>query len=222
MTPPRNRKSPRKKDYDYNLSGAYFVTICTHERELLFGDVIDDVMQRTSLGQIAHDCWLTTPDHFPDVEIDCFVVMPNHVHAIIVIHDRESKENSDNNNNPNPNNTVGNGDQSPDNHNNPNANNTVGTRHALSLHTPNEPKYGVMKNGRFYPAGVKPRSLGAIVGSYKSAVTKIANRTLDDPPSFLWQSRYHDHIIRNEKEWNIIRQYVHTNPARWNEDQFNA
>lgn len=196
---PRNRKSPRKKDYDYSVSGAYFVTICTHERELMFGDVIDETMRHTELGQIAHDCWVTTPDHFSFIEVDCFVVMPNHVHAIIIIYDRENETNKDKNDDAD-----------------------VGTRHALSLHNPNESnRHGVMKNGRFYPSGVKPRSLGAIVGSYKSAVTKIANRTLDDPPSFLWQSRYHDHIIRTDKEFNMIRQYVLTNPARWNEDRFN-
>lgn len=197
--PPRNRKSPRKKNYDYTESGVYFVTICTYARELLFGDVVDKSMQPTELGQIAHDGWLTTPDHFPNVEIDCFVVMPNHVHAIVIIYDPEQQSDETKNND-----------------------RDVGTRHALSLRDPNEPqKYGVIKNGRFYPSGVKPRSLGAIVGSYKSAVTKIANRTLDDPPSFLWQPRYHDHIIRNEKEWNMIRQYVHTNPAQWDDDQFN-
>ncbi len=190
--PTRNRKSPRKKDYDYSLSGVYFITICTHEGELMFGDVVDGAMQRTVLGQIAHDCWLTTPDHFPHIEVDCFIVMPNHVHAIIIIYDRENDDVD------------------------------VRTRHALSLHDHNEPnRHGVMKNGRFYPSGVKPRSLGAIVGSYKSAVTKIANRTLDDPPSFLWQSRYHDHIIRNDKEFNMIRQYVLSNPARWDNDRFN-
>jgi len=196
----RNRKSPRKKGYDYSLAGVYFVTICTHERDMIFGDVLNGVMRYTALGHIVHDCWVTTSDHFPHIEVDCFVVMPNHVHAIIVIHEKNVDEKTDE----------------------INKNLDVGTRHALSLHNHTEPNgHGVMKNGRFYPSGVKPRSLGAIVGSYKSAVTKIANRTLDDPPSFLWQSRYHDHIIRNDKEFNMIRQYVLANPARWNEDRFN-
>ena len=202
--PPRNRKSPRKKDYDYSLSGVYFVTICTHERKMIFGDVVGETMQHTSLGQIAHDCWLSTPDHFPRIEVDCFVVMPNHVHAIIIIYDHENDKNADEKTDKINNNLDG------------------GTRHALSVHDHNEPnRHGIMKDGRFYPSGVKPHSLGAIIGSYKSAVTKIANRTLDDPPSFIWQSRYHDHIIRNEREFNMIRQYVLSNPARWNDDRFN-
>jgi putative transposase len=177
------RKSPRKADYDYSLSGAYFVTICTHERALIFGDVVDDTMHHTELGQIAHNCWETVSEHFPHVRVESFVVMPNHVHAIIIIEDH----------------------------------NMVGTRHALSV----DKKQYKNKDGRFFPSGVKSGSLGAIVGSYKSAVTKTANRTLFDPPSSLWQSRYHDHIIRNQKEFDMIFQYVLSNPSRWNEDRFN-
>lgn len=200
--PPRNRKSPRKKDYDYTLSGAYFVTICTYERQLIFGDIVDSEMQHTSLGQIAHNCWHTSPDHFPDVEIDCFVVMPNHVHVIVINHDQDTNDEKY-----------------------PNLNDNVGNRYACSLqdnksNTP-EPTRGIFKNGRFIPPGVKSGSLGAMVGSYESTVTKIANRTLSDPPSKLWQRFYHDHIIRNEREFNMIRQYVHANPARWDADRFN-
>jgi len=199
---PRNRKSPRKKEYDYRLTGSYFITICTHEREFLFGDVVDGTMQRTALGEIAHDCWLTTSDHFPHVEVDCFVVMPNHIHAIIIIYDQQ--QNSDEN-------KINDAD--------------VRNRHACSLPTPpiqpTTPTRGIYKNGRYIPPGAKSGSLGAIIGSYKSAVTKIANRTLADPPSRLWQRFYHDRIIRNEKEFNMIRQYVLSNPARWSEDRFN-
>ena len=204
---PRNRKSPRKKAYDYTVSGVYFVTICTHERELMFGDVNNETMRYTELGQIALDCWLMTPDHFPHIEVDCFVVMPNHVHAIIIIHDRENDSDKNENNDAD-----------------------VGNRHACSLPTQptnqstppsTPPTRGIYKNSRYIPPGAKSGSLGAIVGSYKSAVTKIANRTLSDPPSPLWQRFYHDHIIRNEKEFNMIRQYVLTNTARWDEDRFN-
>lgn len=202
--PRRNRKSPRKKGYDYTLSGAYFVTICTHLRELTFGDVVDGEMQCTELGQIAYDGWCKTPEHFPHIEVDCFVVMPNHVHAIIIIHNSSMDELSD-------------------------TDNSVGNRHACSLPShSSQPSFnnsqstrGIFKNGQYIAPGVKSGSLGAIVGSYKSAVTKIANRTLSDPPSPLWQRFYHDHIIHHEKEFNMIRQYVLTNPARWDNDRFN-
>ncbi len=199
-SPRRNRKAPQKQGYDYTQSGVYFVTICTHERAQIFGTVVDDTMCFTELGRIANDCWLTTPHHFQYVEVDCFIVMPNHVHAIIV--------------------------HNPDKGEPPNLNDTVGNRHACSLlqnnqHHNKNPKRGIFRNGRYIPPGVMSGSLGAVVGSYKSAVTKIANRTLSDPPSKLWQRFYHDHIIQDEKELDIIRQYVLTNPVRWDEDHFN-
>jgi len=198
----KNRQSNRKAGYDYSQAGAYFVTICTYKGDLIFGDVVDGQMELTDVGEIARNCWTTVPNHFGTVSIDCFVVMPNHVHAIVILHgDASEPEHSD---------------DSAD------SSRTVGTRHVLSLHDHHiSNRRGVMKEGRFYPAGVKPKSLGAVVGSYKSAVTKITNRTLADPPSFLWQKGYHDHIIQDEKSFKKIRGYVLTNPARWDDDRFN-
>ncbi len=71
------RRSIRLRNYDYAQPGAYFVTICTHQRELFFDD---EVMRRC-----AEDCWLAIPDHIPYVDLDEWVVMPNHLHGIIVI-----------------------------------------------------------------------------------------------------------------------------------------
>lgn len=79
------RKSPRLQGYDYSREGAYFVTICTHGRAYLFGDVVDKQMRFNDVGSIADQMWYTIPQHHPHVELDAFVVMPNHVHGIIVI-----------------------------------------------------------------------------------------------------------------------------------------
>jgi len=79
------RKSPRLRDYDYGQSGAYFVTICTYQREHLFGEIVDQQMRLSAMGSIAYDLWHTIPDHHPQVELDAFVVMPNHIHGIIVV-----------------------------------------------------------------------------------------------------------------------------------------
>lgn len=83
----RRRRSMRLKDYDYRQTGAYFVTICTHQREWLFGEVIDDVMQLNDMGQIAAHEWLKTSELRSNVELDAFVVMPNHLHGIVVINE---------------------------------------------------------------------------------------------------------------------------------------
>lgn len=80
-----NHRSIRLRGYDYTQAGAYFVTILTHNRECLFGDVADGAMRVNAFGQIVAECWDALPTHFPNVELDAFVVMPNHVHGVIVI-----------------------------------------------------------------------------------------------------------------------------------------
>jgi len=69
-------------------AGAYFVTICTQERACVLGEIVDGEMRLNDAGSIARRCWEEIPRHFPLVELDAFVVMPNHVHGIIVIHGR--------------------------------------------------------------------------------------------------------------------------------------
>ncbi len=79
------RRSIRLHGYDYRQNGAYFVTICTHNRTLLFGEIVDGEMRLNEAGQVAQRLWDELPQHFSHVDTDAFVVMPNHVHGIIVI-----------------------------------------------------------------------------------------------------------------------------------------
>ena len=81
----KHRKSPRLQGYDYSQSGAYFVTICTHQRQYIFGTIQDGNMILNDYGNIATEHWYIIPDHYPDVELDAFIVMPNHVHGIICL-----------------------------------------------------------------------------------------------------------------------------------------
>jgi Transposase and inactivated derivatives len=83
-----NRRSVRLKEYDYSMPGEYFITICTKEKECLFGDVVEEEMKHSQIGVIATHCWEEIPRHFQSVELDECVVMPNHVHGIIIITDR--------------------------------------------------------------------------------------------------------------------------------------
>ncbi|MCP9469504.1 MAG: hypothetical protein NNA31_05825 [Nitrospira sp.] len=80
-----HRRSIRLKGYDYSQDGAYFVTICTHNRVCLFGEVVDGELRLNELGEIVAWTWRDLPNHVPNVELDAFVVMPNHVHGIVVI-----------------------------------------------------------------------------------------------------------------------------------------
>ena len=176
------RRSPRLQGYDYAQAGAYFVTICTHNRLERFGVIVDGMMQLNALGGIAEEEWFQTASLRPNVELDAFVVMPNHVHGIIVIHDTRD---------------------------------SVGTGRALSLQ-PSTPASSEHTSAGKSVSG----SLPAIVGAYKSAVTKRVNRIQNISAFPLWQGRYHDHIIRNEADLNRIREYVVNNSARWQEDVF--
>ena len=79
------RRSVRMPSYDYAQPGAYFVTICTHERAHLFGEIANGQMCLSACGQIVQTCWLAVPHHFSSVRLDAFVVMPNHFHAVVQI-----------------------------------------------------------------------------------------------------------------------------------------
>jgi REP element-mobilizing transposase RayT len=80
-----HRRSIRLRGYDYSETGAYFVTICSFQRECLFGRVVDAEVELSQFGEVAASCWSAIPQHFSHVELDCFVVMPNHVHGIVVV-----------------------------------------------------------------------------------------------------------------------------------------
>ncbi|MCK6580382.1 MAG: hypothetical protein L6Q98_19990 [Anaerolineae bacterium] len=79
------RKSPRLHGYNYSASGAYFVTICTHQRQHPFGHITDGAMLRTQAGEIAAERWYALPEHHSGIELDAFIVMPNQVHGIMVV-----------------------------------------------------------------------------------------------------------------------------------------
>lgn len=184
MNTQHHRRSIRLPEYDYAQCGAYFVTICTWGREPLFGEIRDGTMQPTSYGLSAAACWQAIPAHFPQARLDAFIVMPNHVHGIIMIDE-------------------------PD----PLAGAHVGAQHAAPLHTspPPTPPQPHVKSG----------SLGAIVRSYKSAVTREVNLLRQTPGAPAWQRSYYDHIIRHERALNAIREYIWLNPARWAADREN-
>ena len=82
-----HRRSIRLLGYDYSQEGAYFITVCTHNRECLFGEIVDGNVVLNDAGRNAQQCWQEIPSHFPQVVLDEFVIMPNHVHGIVLITD---------------------------------------------------------------------------------------------------------------------------------------
>lgn len=184
--------SARLPSWDYSSNAAYFITICTAHREHFFGEIINGNMQLSETGKIVHQYWMEIPEHFSFVILDEFVVMPNHIHGIIVID------------------KPGNNDVSI-------RMNGVETLHATSLHATSLPPSPPNKNKHMAGISPKPGSLPAIIRSFKSSVTKYCN---EKKLSFGWQSRFYDHIIRDNNESIRIRNYIIKNPANWQEDKF--
>jgi REP element-mobilizing transposase RayT len=79
------RRSIRLKGYDYSQPGAYFVTICTFQRECTLGEIVEGKMVLSREGEVVEAVWKGIPSHFPNVELDEFILMPNHLHGIIII-----------------------------------------------------------------------------------------------------------------------------------------
>lgn len=231
-----NRRSIRLKGYDYTREGAYYVTICTWDRRHLFGRVVDGVMHLSPIGQWAEQCWLAIPEHMPYVDIADFVIMPDHMHGIVVIrdrlvapdpadHDRPEKPPTTNR----PETDFGDHDR-PEKplHNEMGMTAAPGPQPRVDHDRPLPPPTPPANAERTMPI-VPPGSLGHIVRAYKSAVTRNVYRAGLLPrgvvtPSLaeVWQRNYYEHIIRDEADWIGIADYIRDNLKNWKGDGFNG
>jgi REP element-mobilizing transposase RayT len=173
--------SARAKWWDYGNNAAYFITICTAYRKNYFGRIINGKMALSDIGKIADDCWMNIPKHFPFVDLGEFVVMPNHVHGIIIINKPAMV-------------SV-----------------PVETQNFASLQP--TPKQSPPLN-KFGP---QSQNLASIIRGFKIGVTQNAHLI---HAGFAWQTRFHDHIIRNHNEYQRIAWYIMNNPANWANDKF--
>lgn len=87
------RRSIRLSAYDYSREGAYFIIVCTKDKKMLFGKISGKEVILSEIGKIAVQCWIDIPNHFPDVRLDVYVIMPNHIQGIIEIVDKVGVEN---------------------------------------------------------------------------------------------------------------------------------
>ncbi len=202
--------SARAQWWDYGWNGAYFITICTRDRQHFLGAISNDTMVLSPLGAIADVLWHEIPCHRPVVELGDFVVMPNHIHGILILAKPEETPPVETGRALSPPN--GRALSPPDGRAlSPPDGRALSPPdgHALSLPSPN------IGQTRFQNIG--ENSVSSIVGAYKSAVTKHANRLgLENG----WQVRFHDHIIRNDAEYQRISDYIIANPANWGMDKF--
>lgn len=146
------------------------MTICAYERICLFGGVVESGMRLNRLGEIVRETWAGLPQHYPNVELDAFVVMPNHAHMVIRI--------------------VG-----------------AGFKPAL------------MESLK--PATTKSHALPEIVRAFKTFSARRINEYRGSPGVPVWQRNYYEHVIRDEKSLNQIREYLNNNPLQWEFDREN-
>ncbi len=185
--------SARAQWWDYGWHAAYFVTVCTQNREHFFGEIVDGVMVLSAIGQIVESEWLKTFEMRPDMNLHMgeYVVMPNHFHAIVGI--GANKYNSG----------RGAGRDTATTETTGETGTTGDTGNNAKRGETEKPK------NRFGP---QSKNLASIIRGFKIGVTKNA-RLID--PDFAWQPRFHDHIIRNDAEYRRISIYIVNNPANW-------
>lgn len=158
--------STRLKGWDYGSHALYFVTICTKDRIPYFGEIGNDLqgatsLQKTPIAEIAYANWLNIPQYHPYVELDEFIIMPDHIHGI------------------------------------------------LFINKPDKITWEVNKTGS------QSKNLASIIRGYKSSVKQYA--MLHDI-DFTWQPRYYDRVIRDQKEYLNIQEYIYDNPDKWERD----
>lgn len=146
------RKNNRCFNFDYDSGGYYFLTICMKNRRNFFGIIDNNQIYFTDYGILASELWNEIPKHYSRVILDDYVIMPDHIHAIVFI---------------------------------------VGDRHAC-------PQLNRRQN----------QIMPIIIGSYKSAISK----NIDKKFCFVWQKSFFDRVIRNEKEYLMIKKYIKDNP----------
>ena len=156
------RKPTRLKGYDYSKDGAYFITICTHDKECILGHIVGQGLAPAEIklskyGKLAKEQLLDLENRYKTIKIDKYVIMPNHIHIIVI---------SDN------------------------------------------------------TAGASPcPTISDVVCSFKSLTTRLCN-TSNNESQKIFQTSFHDHIIRGEKDYKKIWEYIDTNILRWEKDCF--
>jgi putative transposase len=162
-----NRQSYRLRYHSYAEASAYHITICSHQRQLIFGKIIDAQMHLSPIGKIIDEEIRKTIAMRKDVIVDTYTVMPNHVHIIFIL--TETKD------------------------------------------APVARKFEA-------PAS---DTISSIVNGMKACCTSRVRKELGPSDAAIWQSRFHDRLIRDEAELNLTRAYIINNPGAWEDDPEN-
>ena len=198
--------SARLQSWDYGWDGAYYITICSHNRKQYFGDVVNGKMQLSNIGVLADVFWHEIKNHSKNTELGEFIVMPNHVHGILLIVGNDDEY------------RYGNSIENRDGDENGNENDIRRDKACLvstDMDTDTNMDPQTIGQKRFQNQG--KNTVSSIIGSYESAVSKHAHRLGYE---FEWQSRFYDHIIRDDESYTRVADYIINNPQNWENDKF--
>ncbi|MEJ5285000.1 MAG: transposase [Brevinematales bacterium] len=182
------RKLYRLKSHDYSSAGIYFVTLCTKTKGNILGNIDNGKMILNEYGKIANKYWLGIPKHYENVDIDAYMVMPDHIHGLIVIYEPASSSVR--------------AEQC----------SALTDDDALTGNSVNDMIHNdINKSNSLRNYGL----LSKIIKSFKEAVTKEIRNSFGDY-NFGWLRSYHDHILRRGDDITEIRRYIFNNPINWN------
>ncbi len=165
-----SRKTIRLQRISYAEHGAYFLTLVTHDRIPLFGEIENGEVKISQVGLVVRGEWVGSATMRPHLVLDEFVIMPNHLHAIVGL----AKEDP--------------------------------SARSAALRTSRDRA---------------PASISSFIAGFKAATTRRIREHLRNPHFQVWQPRFHDHVIRDDRDFDEIREYIHNNPVQWEFDQEN-
>jgi len=195
-----HRRSIRLKGFNYTQGNAFFVTICSYQRECIFGNIFDGLMVLNEQGKCIEKAWLETATKRPNIKLDEFIIMPNHFHGIIWITDEAHFHRRDT------------ACRAPYAYRAPRIDffpRSLGT----ACRAP-QPDLKCERFGRPVSG-----SLPTIIRSFKSAAGKYVNESRGSPGTPVWQRNYYEHIIRDNDELQKIMEYICCNPKNWQSDE---
>ena len=188
----KRRKSNRLEGYDYSRAGCYFVTVCAQDRQCLFGEVVEDGMVLNEAGKMAARWWGETENKFPHVELDEYVVMPNHIHGIVLIVGADLRVR-------------------------PQLEDSKSNGHKQLEHQRQEEN---QQGGHAGPPlqeiiqWFKTMTTNGYINDVKYGRFPPFEKRI-------WQRSFYDHVIRDDDDLNRVREYIQNNPLRWALDEEN-
>lgn len=191
-------ESNRFPGWDYSQDGIYFLTLITYDRDCHFGDVKENMMIHSAFGDIVKDEWLKSFQMREKLLLDEYIIMPNHLHAIIFLKKPQHKKP-----------TTEDCDSCKD------------ARPCVSIHETRQTSVNAFKRSSksisSFVSGFKSATINAIDNYIDENALPMQKFNRQKP---LWHANYHDHIIRDKESYCAIKNYIRTNPASWSSDKF--